>query len=364
MKVKDITSVLEQWAPLAYQESYDNSGLLVGDSECEIKEALITLDITEEVVDEAISVGANLIIAHHPLIFGGLKKITSSHWVQRCIIKAIKNDINIYAIHTNLDSVNSGVNFKIAEKIGLKNQRILSHKSDTLLKLVTFIPKPNVDDVLAALFDTGAGHIGEYSDCSFKTEGTGNFTPSMEANPTIGQVNEPETVQETRIEVLVPSHLQNKVLDALRKSHPYEEVSYFLTDLKNTNQEVGSGVVGDLKVSLVSEVFLDHLKRVMNLKIVKHTEITTQSIKKVAICGGSGSFLLKDAIASEADIFITADVKYHEFFEADSKIIFADIGHYESEIFTKDLIHDFLTQKLANIAFRLSGVDTNPVKIS
>lgn len=364
MKVKDITSALEDWAPKSYQESYDNSGLIIGDVDQHVDRALITLDVTEKVIDEAVENNCQLIIAHHPLIFGGLKTITNRHWVERCVKEAIKNDISVYAIHTNLDNVRTGVNAKIAERIGLQETRILAPKPGHLSKLTTFVPTENKEQVLNALFKAGAGHIGEYSDCSFQTIGTGTFRPSDQAKPTVGQSGNLESVEETRIEVILPSHSQGKILSALREAHPYEEVAYYLSELINKNQELGSGMIGELSSPMEFSEFIDHLKKSMSLQVVKHTQPLGKMIEKVAICGGSGSFLLKNAIQQKADIFISSDFKYHDYFEADERIIIADIGHYESEVFTKDLIHDYLTQKFANIAFRLSGVITNPITFS
>lgn len=361
MKTKDITAALEQWAPKAYQENYDNCGLLVGDLEQEVTGVIITLDVTEQVISEAVEAGCNLIIAHHPLIFKGLKRITGSHWVERCVTQAIKKDVAIYAIHTNLDNVRTGVNHKIAEKLGLEGLKILSPKADTLLKLVSFVPVDHKEAVLQALYEAGAGQIGEYDHCSFQLQGVGTFRPSDKANPVIGSGNVDEEVNETRLEVIIESHLQGRILSALRSSHPYEEVAYYLHPLINTNQEVGSGMTGKLSKPMEASDFLDYLKKSMGLNTLKYTELCKKEVRTVAICGGAGSFLLSKAISNGADVFITSDVKYHEFFEADSKIIFIDIGHYESEVFTKELIHDFLTQKFANIAFHLSRVVTNPI---
>lgn len=364
MKIKDITNVLEQWAPRSYQEGYDNSGLIIGDAGAEVSQVLISLDVTEEVIEEAIMENCQLIVAHHPLIFSGLKKVTTDHWVERCVTAAIKNDIAIYAIHTNLDNVLTGVNRRIAERLNLVNCSILSPKNDTLVKLVSYAPSDDAEQVLEALHDAGAGNIGEYAECAFTLEGTGSFKPSESANPSIGKVGNREFVKETRIEVIVPEHKQSAVLSALKAVHPYEEVAYYRIPLLNSNQGVGSGMIGELKEPESPDSFISFLKERMNLKIVKHTALTKKEIKRVAVCGGAGVFLLSKAVQAGADVFVTSDVKYHDFFEADSRIILADIGHYESEIFTKDLIHDFLTQKFANIAFRLTGVVTNPVKIS
>lgn len=362
MRIKDIANFLEEWAPASLQESYDNSGLLLGERNTEISQALITLDVTEEVIDEAIDTKSDFIIAHHPFIFSGIKKIGNHHWIDRCIRKAIKNDINIYAIHTNLDNVHTGVNKKIAEKIGLINTQILRPKNNTLSKLTVFVPEKNKEELLAAIYDAGAGNIGNYDHCSFQTKGTGTFRPNEDANPAIGSLNNDERVDEVRIEVIIPKFHASQVLSRMNNTHPYEEVAYYLQELANYNQEIGSGMTGELPTAIPTESFLLHLKKVMNLNMVRHTNFTAGEIKRVAICGGSGSFLLNDAIEHQADVFITADFKYHDFFEANNDIIIADIGHYESEVFTKELLHDVLTKNFTKFAFRLSQVDTNPIK--
>lgn len=362
MQIKEIISYLESWAPPSLQESYDNSGLLIGDKDEEVSEVLITLDITEEVIDEAIASNANFIIAHHPFIFRGIKRIGNTHWIDRCIRKAIKHDICIYAIHTNLDNVHTGVNKKIAEKIGLENLSILQPKKETLSKVTVFIPTESKQEVLDAMYEAGAGNIGNYDHCSFQVEGTGTFRGNERSNPAIGKQGEDEEVNETRVEVLVPNERMGVVVSAMHRAHPYEEVAHFITPLSNKNQEVGAGMIGQLAKAMDSKNFLNHLKERMQLNIIRHTEIVHQSIKKVAICGGSGSFLLGAAQQKGADIFITGDFKYHDFFEANSTIIIADIGHYESEVFTKELIQDALTKNFTKFAFRLSQVDTNPIK--
>lgn len=362
MKVKDITEYLETIAPKAYQESYDNAGLLTGEPSQEVTGALVTLDCTEEVVDEAIAKKVNFIIAHHPIIFKGLKKITGSNYVERTILKAIRNNIAIYAIHTNLDNVHTGVNKKIAQKIGLKNLKILAPKHDTLTKLVTFVPKDHTDKVLQALYKAGAGQIGDYKNCSFQTEGTGTFMPTANANPYTGKIDEQEKVTEDRVEVIFATHLENRIIGALKAAHPYEEVAYYLTRLANANMEVGSGMVGELEQSLEPIEFLKRLKSSMNLTAIRHTRLLDRKVKKVAVCGGAGSFLLPQAIRSGADFFVTADFKYHEFFDAEGKTTIADIGHYESEIFTKELLKDILTEKFPTFAVNFSTTDTNPVR--
>lgn len=359
--IKDITNCLELLAPLPFQESYDNAGLIVGDAQVEVTGVLVTLDSTEAVLDEAIAKGCNLIIAHHPIVFKGLKKLNGKNYVERTVIKAIKNDVAIYAAHTNLDHVVGGVNFMIAERLGLQNVRILAPKHDTLMKLVSFVPVDDTQKVLDALYSAGVGQIGNYDHCSFLVNGKGTFRPNQNANPHIGTTDTDEEVIENRIEVIFPAHLENQVMTALRKAHPYEEVAHYLTLLQNQHQEMGAGAVGNLPEALQVQDFLAYLKQNMNLNVIRHTAIVKGMIQKIAVCGGAGSFLLNHAIRAEADVFITADFKYHEFFDADGRIIICDIGHYESEVFTKELLQRYLSKKFPNFATILSETITNPV---
>jgi dinuclear metal center YbgI/SA1388 family protein len=360
--IKEIINELEKLAPPAYQESYDNAGLLVGSSEIEITSVLFTLDVTEEVIGEAVERNCNLIVAHHPIIFKGLKKLNGKNYVERTVIKAIKNDVAIYATHTNLDHVNKGVNWQIGERLGLQNLKVLVPKKQLLTKLAFFVPVENTQSVLDALFAAGAGHIGNYEHCSFRAEGTGTFLPGDAANPVIGSKGELEEVKEHRVEVMFPSYLELKILSTLKKTHPYEEVAYYLTALENENQEVGAGAVGHLANPMTPADFLRFLKKQMNAGVVKYTEPVSKSIQRVAICGGAGSFLLQDAIRAQADVFVTADYKYHEFFDAENRITICDIGHYESEVFTKNLLYNYLSGKFSNFALCLSEVNTNPVR--
>ncbi len=359
--IKDVTDHLETLAPRSYQEDYDNSGLLTGNASEYVSGVLVTLDCTEEVVEEAIQKKCNLIVAHHPIIFRGLKKLTGQTYVERTIIKAIKNDIGIYAIHTNLDVVNSGVNKGIAEKIGLKDLKILQPKKDSLAKLVTFIPKEKAGEVMDALHKAGAGNIGHYKNCSFQIVGEGTFVPTGNAKPHVGQINQLERVEELRAEVIFPKHLTPGVLRALKQAHPYEEVAYYLTSLENESQEVGAGMIGELENEMEPIEFLMRLKNSMATPCIRHTHPIHKSVKKVAICGGAGSFLLPSAVALGADVFVSSDFKYHEFFDADRKIMIADIGHFESEQFTKDLLIAFLKEKFTTFAIIFSNTSTNPL---
>lgn len=322
---------------------------------------VLFLDCTEAVVQEAIDRKCNVVVAHHPILFKGIKKLTGSNYVERTIIKAIKNNIAIYAIHTNLDNVAQGVNRKICDKIGLKNPRILVPKAGVLTKLVTFIPLESTEKVLKALYEAGAGQIGNYNNCSFSVEGTGTFKPNEDATPHIGKNLQQEYVKENRVEVIFPSYLQSKIMSALKKSHPYEEVAHYFTSLNNENQEVGSGMWGELEMAMEPLEFLKRLKESMDLPMIRYTHLIDKPVKKVAVCGGSGSFLLPDAKRSGSQVYITADFKYHEFFDAEDDIIVADIGHYESEVFTKELLQEVLTKKFPTFAINFSTTRTNPI---
>lgn len=361
MKVSDIIHVIENFAPPVYQESYDNSGLIVGDSSMPITGVLICLDTIEAIVDEAIQKNCNLIIAHHPIVFSGIKKINGKNYVERVLIKAIKNDIAIYAAHTNLDNVHLGVNRIIGEKLGLINLKILSPKKQYLKKLYTYAPKEHIEKIKNALFEIGAGKIGNYSECSFSVQGSGTFKGNNDANPFIGTKEIRSEELETKIEILFPSYLESKVINTLISNHPYEVVAYEILTLDNVNQEIGSGMYGELTIAMSEADFLCFLKEKMQTKCIRHTEKLGKEIKKIAFCGGAGSFLLSAAKAVNADIFITGDFKYHEFFDAEKQIVIADIGHYESEQFTSQLFHTILKEKFPTFALHLSEITTNPV---
>ncbi len=360
-KIKEVATFLERMAPRSLQESYDNSGLLTGDPDWDVHGVLVTLDCTSEVIQEAIDKKCNLIVAHHPILFKGQKKLTGETYVERALIKAIKNDIAIYAIHTNLDNVIDGVNSKIADKIGLINRQILQTRRDTLSKLVTFIPAGDAERVIATLNDAGGGQIGNYKNCSFRVEGTGAFEPCEGSSPHIGQQGKPERVDEIRVEMIFPTSSERDILLALRQSHPYEEVAYFVSRLENENQDVGAGLIGELVSPEEPMSFLKRLKTVMNTGCVRHTTILDKPVRRIAVCGGAGSFLLKKAISAGADVYVSSDFKYHEFFDAEGRILVADIGHYESEQFTKQLLEEVLKQKFRNFAINFSGTLTNPI---
>jgi dinuclear metal center YbgI/SA1388 family protein len=362
MKINEIITILEEMAPLAYAEDFDNVGLLVGNEEDNATGILVCHDALESVIDEAISKKCNLIVCFHPIIFSGMKKITGKNYVERAVLKAIKNDIAIYAVHTALDNHKDGVNKIFCNALGLENSKILVPKSNFIQKLVTYTTPENAEQVRNALFEAGAGKIGNYEDCSFNSQGIGTYMGNENSNPEIGERFEFVKAQEIKIELIFEKHLQGKVLQALFKNHVYEEVAYEIYDLQNQHQNIGLGMVGELTNPLSEVDFLQMVKTKMQCGVIRHTNLLGKAIKKVAVLGGSGSFAIKNAIQAGADVFLTSDLKYHNFYEAENKIVIADIGHFESERYTKNYIVDYLKEKITNFAIVLSEENTNPVK--
>jgi dinuclear metal center YbgI/SA1388 family protein len=362
MTIRTIIAELASFAPLSLQESYDNAGLITGNPEWSCSGVLCSLDATEEVILEAVKKGCNLVVAHHPIVFRGLKKINGKNYVEKTIIAAIKNDIAIYACHTNLDNVAKGVNKKMADKLGLLHTKILLPKEDQLLKLITYVPTAELEAVRNALFLAGAGTIGLYHEASFGVEGIGTFKGMEGANPVIGTVGERTKVEETKLEVLVPAFLKEQVHRALIESHPYEEVAYNWLSLLNIDTAIGSGMIGELPEPMEEKAFLQQLSTTFSLQVIKHTPLLNQRVSRVALCGGAGGFLLDHALAAGAQFFITSDMKYHEFFDANLRMVVADIGHWESEQFTPELIMEVLQSKFPTFAVLKSGILTNPVR--
>lgn len=364
MKIGEIASLLESIADPSLQEPYDNAGLITGNARWECSGIICSLDATEEVVREAIEKKCNLVVAHHPIIFNGLKKLNGKNYVEKTIITAIKNDIAIYAIHTNLDNVIGGVSGKMAAMLGLEQVSILSQKENTLKKLFTFVPAGKAEQVRNAIFEAGAGHIGNYSECSFTSEGTGTFKAGDGSDPYVGKIGERHTEKELRIEVVFPAYLEGRIVPAMRSAHPYEEVAFDVVAQSNPHPGIGAGIIGRLPAPIPEKEFLALVKKVFGLEIIRHTAFLDKPVKKVALCGGAGSFLISSALGAGADVFITADMKYHEFFDANGRILVADIGHYESEQFTIDLLFDILRQKFPTFAVLKTAVQTNPVHYS
>ncbi|WP_203257882.1 Nif3-like dinuclear metal center hexameric protein [Hyunsoonleella ulvae] len=362
MIIQDVINHLETLAPLTYAEDFDNVGLLVGDKTANLKGVLVTLDTLESVVDEAIAKDCNLIVSFHPIIFKGLKKLNGNTYVERVVMKAIKHDIAIYSIHTALDNTYLGVNDMICNQLELENKQILIPQNGTIKKLTTYVPKNEAEALRTALFNAGAGSIGNYDNCSFNTDGYGTFKGNEASSPTIGNKNETHTEAETKVTVTFAKHLEGKVLKTLFSSHSYEEVAYEIVTIENKNQHIGMGMIGELAHPFSETDFLSHLKTKMHTGCIRHSRFLNKTIKKVAVLGGSGSFAINAAKAMGADAFVTADLKYHDFFSAENSILLADIGHYESEQFTKTLLVEYLTKKITNFAIILSNTDTNPVK--
>ena len=384
MKIKEIVSALERFAPLPLQDGFDNAGLQIGLTDAEATGALLCLDVTEAVLDEAIALGYNLVISHHPLIFKGYKSITGKDYVERCILKAIKNDIVIYSAHTNLDNAPEGVNFKIAEKIGLKNVRVLEAKENALLKLVTFVPVTRAEEVRTALASAGCGCIGNYDSCSYNVEGEGMFRALESANPYCGKIGELHVEKETRIETILPTYRKAEVIKALLAAHPYEEPAFDLYPLQNSWQQAGAGVIGELETPETELEFLKRIKKTFEVGCLKHNRLTGREIQTVALCGGAGAFLMPLAIRNRADVFITGEIKYHDYFGHDTDILLAEIGHYESEQYTKpnkwytmasplqyiyageqytkEIFYTIIRDLFPNVEVQQSKINTNPIK--
>jgi len=361
MLIADVIAFLESLAHPSLQEHYDNAGLITGDPRWECSGIICSLDATEEVVTEAITKKCNLIVAHHPIIFSGLKKINGKNYVEKTIIAAIKNDIAIYAIHTNLDNMLNGVSGRMAKLLGLQNTTVLLPKESTLKKLFTFVPVDKAEDVRNAIFTAGGGHIGNYSECSFNSEGTGTFKAGPGTDPYIGNINERHDEKELKIEVIFPAFLENKIVAAMKAAHPYEEVAYDIIALSNLYQNIGAGIIGDLPAPMDEKAFLEKLRSAFGLRVIRHTALINRPIKRIALCGGAGSFLISKALAIGVDAYVTGDIKYHEFFDANGRMLVADIGHYESEQFTIDLLAEHLEQKFPTFAVLKTEVKTNPV---
>ncbi|MDR2520697.1 MAG: Nif3-like dinuclear metal center hexameric protein [Bacteroidales bacterium OttesenSCG-928-I14] len=361
MKIAEIIKYIETFAPLSLQDDFDNSGLQIGNIYSEINGVLLCLNITEKVIDEAIEKSCNLIISHHPLLFKSLKKITNQTYIERCIIKSCQNNITIFSAHTNLDNTIEGINFYLAKKIGLKNTHTLKIKKNYLLKLVTFVPIQQIETVKKALFNAGAGNIGNYNSCSFSSTGNGSFKSCKNSHTFIGECDKFHEVKEVRLEIVLPIYKKEKILHALLKSHPYEEPAYDFYPLLNSCNKIGSGITGELNYNENEELFLKKIKTIFNLKIIKHSPFTGKIVNKIAICSGNGSFLIKDAIACQADVFLTGEAKYNDYYYVEDKILLVVIGHYESECYAKHIFFDAISKKMPNITVYLSEMDKNPV---
>ncbi|WP_373016983.1 Nif3-like dinuclear metal center hexameric protein [Muriicola sp.] len=362
MIVQEVADILEELCPLGLAEDFDNVGLLVGDYQREVRGILVTLDALEDVVDEAIAKDLNLIVTFHPIVFKGLKKITGKNYVERTVIKAIEHKINIFSVHTALDNVMQGVNGKICEVLGIRDPEILIPKTGTVKKLVTYVPTEASEQVKEALFAAGGGNIGNYSHCSFSISGKGSFRPESGSRPTLGKKGETEITEEFQVHMTFPARLEKKLIRALFESHPYEEVAYEITTLDNAHQLEGMGMIGTLDKPLAEEDFLKRVREKMHTGVIRHSQFRGKPVQRIAVLGGSGGFAISAARSRGADVFLTSDLEYHQFFEAEKEILLADIGHYESEQYTKNLLAEYLTKKIPNFAIALTESKTNPIK--
>ncbi len=361
MIVSQIVDYLEDLFPPSIQEEYDNCGLLIGNKLDNVDAALVCLEITPDVIEEAKKSGCQMIISHHPLIFNGLKRLTGQNDTQRMVEDAIISRLNIYALHTNLDNSAQGLNQDLCRRLGVVNPTVLQPKSSMLRKLVTFCPISHAERVRQSLFDAGAGKIGNYDSCSFTSDGTGTFRPLDEANPFVGVRGELHSEPEVKIEAIYPSYLELGILKSLFAAHPYEEVAYDILLLGNVAPYAGSGMIGTLEQPTIARQFLQMIKEKLSIHCLRYSGNDSRMIKKVALCGGAGNFLIPDALKAGADLFLTGDLKYHDFFVGEQHMVLADIGHYESEQYSINLIIDCLNRKFPTFAALKTNVITNPI---
>ena len=360
-KISDIISAIEAYAPLHLQEGYDNCGLQVGDGNAEATGVLLCVDVTEAVVDEAIALGVNMVVSHHPLIFRGLKKLVGRSDIERIVIKAIKNDIAIYSAHTNMDNTRGGVSARMAQKLGLKNVRVLVPQVGRQVKVVVYVPTSYADAVADAMHACGAGNIGDYEHCSYRIAGEGRYRAKAGAHPFVGTPGEMHSEPETRIEVIADAAVKDRVVQAMLQAHPYEEPAYDVLQLQNESPYEGAGVVGDIEPTSATDFFAK-LKNVFGVDAVRFCGDATKTIRRVALCGGSGAEFIGAAVHSGADIYVSGDVKYHDFTGNASRILIADIGHYESEQFTKDIFYEIIREKMPNFANYYAKSENKQVK--
>jgi dinuclear metal center YbgI/SA1388 family protein len=361
----EVEQLFAEIAPISLAEGYDNVGLLVGSPSTEVTGVLTCLEVTEEVLDEAIENGFNLIVAHHPILFKGIKRLTGKGYVEKILLKAIKADIGIIAVHTNIDNAENGVSYQLAELLGLQGIEVLQPIAGKLGMLTTFSPVAGVPKILDALFTAGAGHIGKYAECAFRLNGLGSFKPLEGSKPKVGKIDELSLVQEQRLELIYPIYLEKKIFEALKGNHEFEEVAYYCTPTNNIWRQIGAGAIGELITPEPLSKVLDRIKKSLGIEHLRYSspkKFETDLISKIAVGGGTCSFLIGPAKAAKADLLLTSDLKYHEWFEAEDALSLVDVGHYESEIHIAQHFANFIRKKMPNIAVRLTTVTTNPVK--
>lgn len=363
MDIRSIINAIEDFAPRALQEDYDNSGLQAGDVTNICTGVLLALDVNKETVKEAKENNFNFIVSHHPILFKGIKSITPTSDIGSILIDAITHNISIYSAHTSLDNARFGVSYRMADKLKLQHIHTLQPQASKLCKLVVFAPTAYAESIKRALAKSGAGEIGDYRGCSYSMDGLGAYEATANAHPFIGEIGELHEEAETRIEVILPKRLLSQSLKAMLKVHPYEEPAYDIIPLLNNDAYSGSGAIGALPTPMPLKDFLQILKNVFKCPCIRHNGLNgNQLIQKVALCGGSGSFLANDAIQQGADIFVTGDVKYHDFTTINGQIVVADIGHYESEQCAKEILYDIISDKFPKLNIRQSKTENNTIK--
>ena len=362
MIIEELTTFIEDKFPLSQQESYDNCGLIVGDPKKTVKKVLLALDCTEQVIKEAKLKKADVIITHHPLMFSSINKLTANDYEGSLIIKLIKSDIALYAVHTNLDNSINGINKYLALKLGLKNLQILVGKEKTFKKIITFVPKAYSQKVITALSAAKAGNIGLYSHCAFVTEGSGCFKPEKGAKPFLGELSKINQVEEVKLEMVFASENQKMIENSLKKAHPYEQPAFDIIELANPNPDIGAGIYGDLPAQINTAEFLKLVKTKLNLSYIRQSNSAKKFISKVAICSGAGFFVFEQAKRLNVDALVTSEIKHHEFLAAENNILLCDIDHHEGEIAAVNIL-DQILQKLENIDTLISKHNLSPAQI-
>ena len=361
MTISEFIRQLSTKIRFSYAEDFDNVGLLCGRPEQELRGVLVCHDALESVVQEAIEKGCNCIVAFHPIIFSGLKSITGKSYVERAVMLALENKIAIIAVHTAWDNDFYGVNHGIAKALGLRHLQVLIPKKDALSQLRFFVPVEAAEQVRSAIFATGAGTIGQYADCSFNIHGTGTFLPLEKASPAYGEVGTWEQVSEMEVQILVENWQLPAAIQAMKDAHPYEEVAYYVTSLRNENHHAGLGQFGLLDEEMSAQEFLSECRAVFDVPVIRTSSHFTGRIRKVAVLGGSGASGISAAKKLGCDAYVSSDFKYHDFFQGDENFLLADVGHFESERFVSQQLADVISNILPTFAVLKSETKTNPV---
>jgi len=365
MRVRDIQQILESWAPKEIAWERDNIGLQAGDPAAVVRGILVALDVTEEVIAEAVRRKANLLVSHHPLLFRPLSAVTMQSARGRCIRALMQSGINLYSAHTNLDFTRGGTSFALAQALGLTDVEFLRMPYEVQRKVVTFVPPAEAERVARAMADAGAGIIGNYDSCSFAGPGTGTFRGNERSRPAIGKRGVLEHASETRLEMMVPRWRLGDVIGAMHRAHPYEEVAYDVYPLENRSREHGMGIIGNARRPVTLRVFLNDLKRRLGVPALRCTGDMRRTVRRVAACGGSGTELMDEAARRGADVFVTADVRYHSFHDVEASMALVDAGHFETELPVVRAVVEHLRAacraRHATVPIHAARTSTNPI---